>query len=870
MATKGRATTLFGLLSLLASMSLFASICGREIAASSTLDLRYERAIFSRCSEGQGHDFGTREPPAPGGGTALGLTPADFLTAKSRTPLLDNPTRTLLTSRGVSASEVDAIDPPTTSIAEQTAGHKTDSVTRAGVTRSVLYDQNGHDGGQVSDDGRLIYAWDPRGLLQSATQKPLANGDILRRVLYYYDGNHRLVGRRAEAAVAPTLDAQLTTLAWQPETRVDVLAADGLPAEVTFVWDAVSDNLVSVVQVGAPASDPSSGILKQIIHGGLGYDDPIEVTTSTGNGSLTRFYPTYDESGTGSLQTVLNASGQLVSRNIPTDAYGDDHLELDGPAIDSVSLDATRDSQGLVTVEVTLHATEALVASSLATGIRLATVDSNGAVVRTAPASAQPVANDPFAVQISVTPDDWTALTDPSATSSGGLTAAALSIAATGTLRANGWSPDLPFLPAPDWARASRPIFATAALPLEVRESLASLSAALAATPAGQSTTLTLYKVDNLALLARASTAGDTPISTLLAARFQAQPFGDPFTGKNYVRERWYDPERGNWLSPDPMGYRDSSNLYAFGGGDPVNHRDPTGKCWNPLDARCREDMAWTGEEFLKLTFTDQNAYERNSEHIYGGAKGVGRLVGKTVVSIGSLVLDTSPIGAVVDPVGSANRNTERLKAIGSFVAHPYNTIRDAHENAADAIVAQEQAGNWREAGAIAGEIAGGDAAAVIGAGEAALGLARLGTRLVARLSAAEAVPASTRLIGAGDPLGEAASWVKPEEGVFDVVVHGTPEDFQVLHNGEYVSVDQRALASHMGKTGYQGGPVRLISCSTGQCLTSIAQDLANKLGAEVTAPSDTVWLHPNGQLTIGPAWWVNNGIWRIFTPGVH
>ncbi|HVS60345.1 MAG TPA: hypothetical protein VHE82_06600 [Gemmatimonadaceae bacterium] len=31
-------------------------------------------------------------------------------------------------------------------------------------------------------------------------------------------------------------------------------------------------------------------------------------------------------------------------------------------------------------------------------------------------------------------------------------------------------------------------------------------------------------------------------------------------------------------LSPDPLGYRDSSNLYAFCGGDPVNGRDPRGE----------------------------------------------------------------------------------------------------------------------------------------------------------------------------------------------------------------------------------------------------------------------------------------------------
>jgi uncharacterized protein RhaS with RHS repeats len=48
-------------------------------------------------------------------------------------------------------------------------------------------------------------------------------------------------------------------------------------------------------------------------------------------------------------------------------------------------------------------------------------------------------------------------------------------------------------------------------------------------------------------------------------------------TRLNYVRNRWFDPGTGTFLSPDPMGYVDSSNLYAFTGGDPVNGRDPTG-----------------------------------------------------------------------------------------------------------------------------------------------------------------------------------------------------------------------------------------------------------------------------------------------------
>jgi RHS repeat-associated protein len=271
----------------------------------------------------------------------------------------------------------------------------------------------------------------------------------------------------------------------------------------------------------------------------------------------------------------MGASGQLVARNVPTDAYGNDRLELDGPAVDGITIEATGEG-----VDITLHAIEQLTESTVATGMRLVALDSNGGVVRMATAAAALVPGDPYAARITLTSLEWKALTDPSATS--GLAAQSLSVAATSTLRARGWSAEVPFLPAPDWARASLPIFATAALPVEARESLASLATWLATNPTGSDATRSLYQVDTLALLAQPSTGAATPITTLLTARFQAQPFADPFTGKNYVRERWYDPERGSWLSPDPMGNRDSANLYAFGSGDPVNGRDPTGSQSRP------------------------------------------------------------------------------------------------------------------------------------------------------------------------------------------------------------------------------------------------------------------------------------------------
>ncbi len=57
-----------------------------------------------------------------------------------------------------------------------------------------------------------------------------------------------------------------------------------------------------------------------------------------------------------------------------------------------------------------------------------------------------------------------------------------------------------------------------------------------------------------------------------------------------------------------------------------------------------------------------------------------------------------------------------------------------------------------------------------------------------------------------------------------------------------------------------------MISCSTGA--KEFAQNFANKMGLNVLAPSDTVWAHPSGKLTIGPKSYINNGRWIEFKPG--
>ena len=58
--------------------------------------------------------------------------------------------------------------------------------------------------------------------------------------------------------------------------------------------------------------------------------------------------------------------------------------------------------------------------------------------------------------------------------------------------------------------------------------------------------------------------------------RFPGQYY-DAETGLHYNWNRYYDPEIGRYISPDPIGLEGGMNLYAYVGNDPVNWMDPWG-----------------------------------------------------------------------------------------------------------------------------------------------------------------------------------------------------------------------------------------------------------------------------------------------------
>ena len=51
----------------------------------------------------------------------------------------------------------------------------------------------------------------------------------------------------------------------------------------------------------------------------------------------------------------------------------------------------------------------------------------------------------------------------------------------------------------------------------------------------------------------------------------------DKASGLYYYRARYYNPELGRFMSPDPIGPDDGPNLYTYCGNDPINWADATG-----------------------------------------------------------------------------------------------------------------------------------------------------------------------------------------------------------------------------------------------------------------------------------------------------
>ena len=75
----------------------------------------------------------------------------------------------------------------------------------------------------------------------------------------------------------------------------------------------------------------------------------------------------------------------------------------------------------------------------------------------------------------------------------------------------------------------------------------------------------------------------------------------DDETGLIYYGRRFYDPGLGRWLTPDPAGYTDGLNLYAYVHNNPINHLDLYGLLdygqWEPDWKQETQEMWSTAAE---------------------------------------------------------------------------------------------------------------------------------------------------------------------------------------------------------------------------------------------------------------------------------
>ncbi|MFI6490636.1 putative T7SS-secreted protein [Streptomyces sp. NPDC050564] len=97
-------------------------------------------------------------------------------------------------------------------------------------------------------------------------------------------------------------------------------------------------------------------------------------------------------------------------------------------------------------------------------------------------------------------------------------------------------------------------------------------------------------------------------------------------------------------------------------------------------------------------------------------------------------------------------------------------------------------------------------------------------------------------------------------QGTFDVGVHGAPDHvgYQIKDGPAHLAenwhgFNHREIASLMRAHGWNGEPVRLLSCQTGMKADGFAQNLANTLGTTVEAPNDFLWVWPTGKTAVAP-----------------
>jgi len=311
---------------------------------------------------------------------------------------------------------------------------------------------------------------------------------------------------------------------------------------------------------------------------------------------------------------------------------------------------------------------------------------------------------------------------------------------------------------------------------------------------------------------------------------FNAQQF-DRASGDYYLRARYYDQSNGRFISQDPFAGDEedpiSLHRYLYASNNPVSRVDPG------------------GEEDTLVGSLTSFAVNATLSAAFGAVVGAG-------VAGGDAFFQDKPGTDIISAEEHGALQGAEFGALGAVrflqpVLLAYGAI-----SSIEGISAAYDDGNY------------GLAAYRLTVGVGLFGVsAYRGTPV-----GGDAAAGDVNLMSPTDNFYKYTRDTPSLDGYYDVVAHGTPNKIQVVGTNSKALVGSRIMARIIqSQPDYQGQPIRLLSCSTGALPQGVAQGLANELGVEVLAPSDVLWAHEGGRLTIGRTSNVNTGSFIKFEP---
>jgi RHS repeat-associated protein len=359
----------------------------------------------------------------------------------------------------------------------------------------------------------------------------------------------------------------------------------------------------------------------------------------------------------------------------------------------------------------------------------------------------------------------------------------------------------------------------------------------------------------------------------------------DEESGLSYHGVRYYAAWLGKWISCDPLGTVDGLNLYCFARNNPLRFIDPHGSDSNDATqcpgGKCHvtaaepsptADFAPLSQGQIDDWFRDPPPDEAPLPTLQ--EQGAGQPPSRFNIQCVNNCHDPSKVRGNWTGMGPAPDHptppaakpllwmVTMLPGPGTLV-HGLQAIDEAERGNTGAAL-------W-SLGHAALTLA--PLTSLRGGAGGPIGGSTSGGAVAAAAQEIETAEALTPALASSrtDPLlRQAASWVQGKKGRFDVVVHGSGNNFWVKTGPgvkDWAKISPARLAEFMRQSGYKGGRVRLIACETGACATGAAQKLANELGEGVLAPTGKVWIHPNGRLTIGDTPTARTGKWVWFKP---